>query len=265
VERHLGRKPAVIHPPVYGTPPYPRREPDADGLITMINPSPVKGVSIFLELVDRFPHYEFAALRGWGTTAEVQRQLKGRKNITMLRKCKHIETVLMRTKILLMPALWYEGFGLVVMEAMLRGVPVLASNQGSLVEAKQGTRYILPVQPIESYKTVFDENRMPIPVVPLQDVEPWAAALKELMEDPALYRRESDAAREAALRFVPTVKASQFEEYLENLQPARSSETTANPVTEPEPVRQALDRLSPERRALLLRKVRKRGSKSTGP
>ncbi len=55
VERHLGRKPAVIHPPVYGTRPYSRRNPDDGGLITMINPGPVKGGSIFCELLDRFP------------------------------------------------------------------------------------------------------------------------------------------------------------------------------------------------------------------
>ena len=42
-----------------------------------------------------------------------------------------------------MPSLWYEGFGLTVMEAMLHGIPVIASDAGGLVEAKHGTAYVI--------------------------------------------------------------------------------------------------------------------------
>ena len=43
-------------------------------------------------------------------------------------------TVYSLTKLLLMPSLWYESFGLVAAEAMLNGIPVLASNRGALPE-----------------------------------------------------------------------------------------------------------------------------------
>ncbi len=43
------------------------------------------------------------------------------------------------TKLLLMPSLWNESFGLVAVEAMLNGIPVLASNRGALPETI-GTR-----------------------------------------------------------------------------------------------------------------------------
>ena len=255
--RHLGRRPTVIHPPVYGKPPWIRRDHDKPGLITMINPSPVKGVSIFLELARRFPHYSFGALRGWGTTKAIEDELTALPNVQMLRKVKHIEAILRRTKVLLMPALWYEGFGLVVMEAMLRGVPVLASNMGSLVEAKMGTNYVLPVNPIERYTTVFDENRMPAPVVPEQDIEPWAKALAELMEDPELYRRESQAAGEAAEHFVSSVKESLFEEFLLKLTPNAPPGPTPRAAPDDE-TRKALGGLSAGKRALLLRKLKER-------
>ena len=38
----------------------------------------------------------------------------------------------------------------IVVEAMLRGVPVIASNTGGLPEAKLGVPYVLPVTPIPS-------------------------------------------------------------------------------------------------------------------
>ncbi len=260
IEEHTGRRPVVIHPPVYGKPPWDVRDPDKEGLITIINPSAVKGISIFLALARRFPQYNFGALRGWSTTAEDMEAMQALPNITMLRKVKHIEAILRRTKILLMPALWYEGFGLVVMEAMLRGVPVLASNMGSLVEAKAGTNYVLPVRPIERYSTVFDENRMPKPVAPEQDVEPWARAVRELMEDRELYRRESAAAREAAMRFVPKVEGSQFENFLLKLEPAADAEPPQQPAAEPAAA-PALEGLSAAKRALLLKRLKERTGK----
>ena len=45
-----------------------------------------------------------------------------------------------------MPSLWYEGFGLIAMEAMLRGIPVISSDSGGLVEARQGTGFVIPVR-----------------------------------------------------------------------------------------------------------------------
>jgi len=80
--------------------------------------------------------------------------------------------VLEQTRILLAPSLWYEGFGLSAMEAMLRGVPVLASDSGGLQEAKAGTQFVLPVRPIERYEPVFDERGMPKAVVAEQDLAP---------------------------------------------------------------------------------------------
>jgi glycosyltransferase involved in cell wall biosynthesis len=230
----------------------------------MINPSAVKGISIFLELARRYPQYKFGALRGWGTTEEHIRTLEALPNVKLLRKVKHIDAILRRTKLLLMPALWYEGFGLVVMEAMLRGIPVLASNMGSLVEAKAGTNYVLPVRPVEKYKTVFDETRMPIPIVPEQDVEPWAKALEELLEDPELYRREAESAREAALRFVPAVKASQFEDFLLRLKPAADVEAN-NGEPAAASAKPSIDDLSPAKRALLLKKIREREARNQPP
>ncbi len=68
IERHLGVRPSVVHPPIYGEPPYPKFGRFGSGDILMINPCDVKGIRIFSGLAARFPQLPFSALVGWGTT-----------------------------------------------------------------------------------------------------------------------------------------------------------------------------------------------------
>lgn len=249
IERELGRPAAVIHPPIYGSGPYPNLARFERGLIAMINPCAVKGISIFLEVARRMPAHDFGVVLGWGTTAEDRHDLLSHSNIKILPNARNIEDVLARTRILLMPSLWYEGFGLIVMEAMLRGIPVVSSDSGGLKEAKRGTGHVIPVKTIEKYQPVFDEHAMPKPVVQPNDVGPWIAAIEELLGDRAAYERESAASRAAAERFVNGLDAGQMERYLCGLHPALGK-------TKPEPL--TIESLSPEKRALLLQRLHAR-------
>ena len=122
-----------------------------------------------------------------------------------------------------MPSLWYEGFGLIVMESMLRGIPVVASDSGGLVEAKHGTGYVIPVKTIARYEAVFDEHAMPLPVVERNDAGPWVAALGRLLGDRAEYEREACASRAAAARFVAGLDAADLERYLMRLERGRGN------------------------------------------
>ncbi len=175
VREALGREAAVIHPPIYGTPPYARFGSFDQGWILMINPCAVKGLEIFLGMADAFPQLPFAALKGWGTTTADLEALSRRPNVKILETVGHIEEALSRTRALVMPSLWYEGFGLIAMEAMLRGLPVMASDSGGLAEAKAGTGFVVPVRPIERYERSFDENHMPSPAHLPQDLRPVEA------------------------------------------------------------------------------------------
>jgi glycosyltransferase involved in cell wall biosynthesis len=248
IAHSLGREAAVIHPPIYGAGPFADYGNSTSGLVTMINPCAVKGLPIFLETAARLPEIEFGVVPGWGTTSDDRRALERLPNVRFLPNARNIDEVLARTRVLLMPSLWYEGFGLIVMESMLRGIPVVASDSGGLVEAKHGTAYVIPVNTIERYEPVFDEHAMPRPVVRPNDPAPWVAALRELLGDDAAYRRESVASRGAAQRFVSTLDAADLERYLLALH--TRSDSRAGHAT--------IESLSPERRALLLERLRKR-------
>jgi glycosyltransferase involved in cell wall biosynthesis len=247
IRQALVREAAVIHPPIYGAGPFANLANFDAGLITMINPCAVKGISIFLDIAERMPKREFGVVPGWGTTRADRRAIERLPNVRVLPNARNIEDVLAQTRVLLMPSLWYEGFGLIVMEAMLRGIPVVASDAGGLAEAKHGTSYVIPVKMIERYQPVFDEHAMPLPVVERHDPAPWIAAIERLLGDRGAYERESAESKSAADRFVSGLDAAQMEHYLLALKPAEVTAGTAR-----------VESLSPEKRALLLERLRKR-------
>ena len=138
--------PTVIHPPMYGTPPYPRFGSFDQGYVLMINPCVVKGITIFLRLAELFPEVQFAGLTGWGTTRADREAMAAYRTSRSSRPSRASMTSSSQARLLLMPSLWLEGFGLIAMEAMLRGLPVIASDSGGLKEAKAGTGFVIPVR-----------------------------------------------------------------------------------------------------------------------
>ena len=217
IEQATGVRAAVIHPPIYGQPPFARFGCFDHGSVMMINPCQVKGIGIFLELARRFPEVAFQGLAGWGTSGDDRTAMAQLPNVQVIESVSDIEEALSQARVLLMPSLWYEGFGLIAMEAMLRGIPVISSDSGGLVEARQGTGFVIPVRRIERYLQEFDETHMPRPVIPEQNLEPWTEALALLLHNRALYDAESERCRAAALGFVAKLDASDFEKLLVSL------------------------------------------------
>lgn len=199
----------LLHLPVYGAGPFPDLSGFDRGFVTMINPCELKGVSIFIGLAQAFPDVEFAAVPTWGADQELLDRLRAMPNVHILKAANDIEEILGQTRVLLAPSLWYETFGYVVPEAMLRGIPVLASDIGGLPEAKLGVDYVLPVIPGE-----FNTNGF---VTSPQDITPWSQALGELLADEDTYRECSRQSRQAALDFVGGVSVSPFEELMNRL------------------------------------------------
>jgi len=196
----------------------------------------------------------FAAVPLWGTNVADRRVLEEHRNITILPPVDSIDTLLARTRVLLVPSLWAEARSRIIVEAMLHGVPVIASNIGGIPEAKLGVDYLLPVRPIEKYQERVDDQMVPVADVPEQDIGPWYDALGRLLADRGHYEQLSRASRAAALSYTESLSVEPLERLLEE---AVKKPKAAGAPTAPEPAESdPLSRLSPEKRQLLALRLR---------
>lgn len=198
----------------FGQSPFPDLSCFDRGFVTMINPCAVKGISIFLELSRSFSHVPFAAVPTWGTNRADRDALAELANVRLLPASEDIDEILRVTKILLVPSLWGEAKSRVITEAMLRGIPVLASDSGGNREAKLGTDCVIPVKLVERFGDKLDENMLPTPLIPVQDLSPWNSALSAMLTDRNLYEHQSAASRQAALEFVAGLSVEPLEQTL---------------------------------------------------
>ena len=185
--------------------------------VSMVNPCAVKGISIFLALAQRFPRTEFAAVPTWGTTAADMAALRKQPNVSVLPPVDDIDDLLRRTRVMLAPSLWAEARSRMILEAMSRGIPVMASDVGGLAEAMLGMDYLLPVNPVSRYRPMVDELMVPAVEIPPQDAAPWAAVLARLLTDRVHYGRLAAGSRQAALNYAGSLNAGPFEAFLETV------------------------------------------------
>lgn len=254
IQRWSGLESVVLQWPVYGAGPFPRFGRFDNGFVTMVNPSRIKGIGIFLQLARRLPEVQFSAVPTWATRNADRVALEQIPNVRLLSPTEEIDEIFAHTRILLVPSLWGEGFGNIGVEAMLRGIPVLASNIGGLAEAKLGIDYLLPIRPIEQYEEHVDERLLPVPVVPDQDIGPWLEALGRLLSDRRHYDCVSAASREAALTYVSNLGFTPVKQYLEGLPAVPITESHEHNTDEPP---ECLEHLSLEKLELLAWLVRK--------
>ncbi|MBE0657082.1 MAG: alpha/beta fold hydrolase [Bryobacteraceae bacterium] len=185
--------------------------------VTMVNPCAVKGISILLGLADRMTHVQFAAVPTWGAEAAELDALRRRPNITLLDPVDNIDDLLKLSRVVLVPSLWAEARSRIVLEAMSRGIPVMASDAGGIHEAMLGVPHLLKVNLIRRYKPAVGSGMVPVAEVPEQDVEPWVEVLDRLTTDHDHWSKIAGQSRRASLEYAATLNVLPFEGFLQSM------------------------------------------------
>lgn len=166
---------ATVVPPLFRAEQY--RTATSREFVTFINPHPDKGVATALDLAERCPDIPFRIISGWSLSPETAKWLDARltalPNVQLVQRTSNMRSIYARTKVLLAPSRWREGWGRVVSEAQFSGIPAIASSIGGLPESVgPGGVLIDPAAPLEA----------------------WVATLRRVWDDELYYQHLSEAA-----------------------------------------------------------------------
>ena len=177
--------------------------------MTFINPQPTKGVQVFAriaaELSKRRPDIPLLVVEGRGAADHLGKlpiDLSGCRNLHRMANTPDPRDFYAVSRMILMPSLWNESFGRVPVEAMINGIPVLASDRGSLPEVIGEAGFLIPIP---------DRYTPRSRIVPTaEEVEPWIARITQLWDDEAFYNETSRRSREAAEAYREDIVADQY-------------------------------------------------------
>ncbi|MDO5533015.1 glycosyltransferase, partial [Sutterella sp.] len=163
-------------------------------MVTFINPAFAKGAAVVARILmmanKERPDIPFMVVETRKKFAKALETLKqpggpigsafGKhtfQNIFLTPATYEVSEIYAQTKVLLAPSLWYESWGRVCTEAVMNGIPVLASTSGGMPEAvgKGGITLDAPAtnrQGNESWLVLPSE----------EECRPWADALYELYD-----------------------------------------------------------------------------------
>ena len=164
------------------------RKPD---FITFINPSFEKGVNVFMPLAKlaakECPEIKFLVVQSrgrWGIALQVLKfQPSDFPNVRVIGHQRNMRPVYGATKALLLPSVWHESGARVIAEAIINGIPVLASDTGGSAElvGKAGKIFQFP-------DIVKDKRDL---AATEEVVRPWLEEIKRIWHDPAYFQELS--------------------------------------------------------------------------
>lgn len=185
--------------------------------ITYVNPEPGKGMTWFAKITkilnDRKPDSEFLVVEGRGKVQQFARTgflLDGINNLRVMANTPNPSDFLQVSKIVLIPSYYEETFGRIAVEAMMNGIPVIASNRGALPEVVGNAGILL------SIPDRFQPNSLEIPSD--VEVEQWIDAIVRLWDDREYYDSVCRRCLEHAARWCWNDVARQYESFFSALQ-----------------------------------------------
>jgi glycosyltransferase involved in cell wall biosynthesis len=124
-----------------------------------------------------------------------------------------MESVWDSTQVLLMPSLWCEAWGLVAVEAQIRGIPVISSDAGAIPEAKRNVPYIVPVGKLTGERSESGY------VIEPQNTDDWVNILTHLMSDRDEYERISELSWKVTSDWIKDLRPDAQEKWLLEMMP----------------------------------------------
>ncbi len=206
--RHLGLDSTPIPSPIIWS--RVQCEPDPSRrFVTFINPQPTKGVQVFAriaaELSERRPDIPLLVVESRGAADHLGTlpiDLSGCRNLHRMANTPDPRDFYSVSRMILMPSLWNESFGRVPVEAMINGIPVLASDRGSLPEVIGEAGFLIPIP---------DRYTPRSRIVPTaEEVEPWISRITQLWDDEDFYNETSRRCRQAAEAYREDIVADQY-------------------------------------------------------
>jgi glycosyltransferase involved in cell wall biosynthesis len=180
--------------------------------VTFVNPQPHKGVFLFARIARELGRQrpdipllvtEGRAKAGW--LSHTGLDFSGLSNLHLMHHTPDPRDFYRVSRAVLMPSLWNESFGRVAAEALINGIPVLASRRGALPETLGHAGFLFDVP--ERYTPATR-------LVPAADeVTPWIETLIRLWDDPAFYEAQQQRCRAAAEPWRPERLGPQYDAF----------------------------------------------------
>mmetsp|Transcript_11671 Transcript_11671/g.36399 ORF Transcript_11671/g.36399 Transcript_11671/m.36399 type:complete len:673 (+) Transcript_11671:117-2135(+) len=122
--------------------------------VTCVGPCPEKGLCILAKLAEAMPDQQFLAVKTVAWTKPWHEQmLKKLPNVKVQAATEKVDDYLRLTKVLIVPSVWQEAFGLVATEAQQRGIPVVSTDVCGLPEANR-----IPTTVVGNIQIVYDQR-----------------------------------------------------------------------------------------------------------
>lgn len=168
--------------------------------LTFVNPQPAKGLFVFARIAEQIarrrpdiPMLVVDSRGGHKGLANTGVDLRAANNLFGMPNTPDPRMFYAVTKVILVPSLVAEAFGNVAAEAMLNGIPVLASTRGALPETVGQGGILLDIPPQYTPRST---------VAPTAgEVEPWVDTVLRLWDDDAFYRAQAGKARHESQRW----------------------------------------------------------------
>ncbi len=175
-EAYLGAPVAMVPPLIE---PERFRCAASGDCVLFVNPTSIKGARAAEAIAARLPHRRFLFVRSWPDHPHHPHRAAALPNIRMAESTDDMRPLLAQTKLVLMPSVWEEGWGRVVSEAQVSGIPAVASDRGGLPETVGPGGVVLPLE---------------------APIERWCEAVERAFTDDDYFAALSDGARSQAAR-----------------------------------------------------------------